>query len=89
MSSSSLADIWSTFVERPLDRVGLFRNPVKRFAVVAVGTALILRATKPHSLFDKEGNARPSALFSSSDAAIPLDYITLSVIIGGLGVLLV
>ena len=72
----------------PLDRIGLLANPMKRFAVVTAGTALMLRATKPDSLFLK-GEPRPSMLWSEEAEAVPVDYLTLSTLVGGLSVLLV
>lgn len=85
-----IADIWMNFVEKPLDNLGLFRNPLKRFAVVTAGTALTLRALKPPSLFDtKSGEPHPSIFFSDSQDAVPMDYLTLSALIGSLSVLLV
>lgn len=88
--ASKLCDIWTTFIERPLDKVGLFRNPLKRFVVVEVGALILLRTLKPDSLFDnKTGEARPSILWSESVHAVPFDYITLSTFIAGLSVMLV
>lgn len=87
--SLSLATIWTRFVERPLDTVGLFRSPYKRFAVVGAGTYLLLRTLKPESLYDKKGDARPSMFFSDSPHAVPISDITLSALIGTLSVLAV
>lgn len=75
-------------MEMPLDKVGLFASPVKRFAFFTVGTALVLRMLQPESLFLK-GDPRPSMIWSDDAEAVPVDYLTLSGLVGTLSVLLV
>lgn len=81
--------LWDNVIEYPLFKLGLMENPIKRFTVFSTGTALAVWIFKPKGLFDKEGSSYPSSIYSNDKSAVKVDWITASVIVGALGVLII
>jgi hypothetical protein len=86
-----LAKVWENGLEPVFMSLNIYDDAAKRFAVVSGFTAICLRVAKPNSLFDENGNARPPNLFAATrtERSVPLDWIGVSLLFGGLSVLLV
>jgi len=87
--TTSLPSLWVKYIETPLDKVGLLRSQPKRFIAFSLGTMGILYLTKPKTLYDSEGKPFPSALMSSEEKAVPMDWITTSIFVGVLSILFI
>jgi hypothetical protein len=78
-------------VENALDSlgIGIYDPPLRRFGVVASGTALLVWTFKPKALFDEQGKPRPMSLTGDNLQGTPIPWWTLSLLVGGLSILFI
>ena len=87
--SNSIANFWIEYLEQPLELLGL-DNKWKRFFVVSSFSALIIWLIKPVGLFNEKGKPYSWLLTDRENPnAVPLNWLTLSLFIGGLSVLFI
>lgn len=69
-------------IEAPFVAFGL-NTGLKRFAFVSLLTSIALWQFQPVAFFDEKGNPRPWSILKPDDEnAIPLDWMTFSLVIG-------
>lgn len=88
-NNNPLLKLYDNVILYPALKLGILGSPVKSFVTVSGVTALSLLYFKPQSLFDDKGKPRAwRALHPGDQNAVPLDWISLSLFIGTVAVLI-
>jgi hypothetical protein len=85
----SLAELWASYVERPLGYIGLLQSKPKRFFVFSLATAGILSVMKPQIMYDSDGKPFPNSIMSGEQNAIPFDWVSASLFVGTISILFI
>jgi hypothetical protein len=91
-----LSKVWFNAIEKPLYYTGLLgtdnKSIVRRFVVFTAATfaaEILLKDSYAKWLYKKDGTPLPWSAVNWSDEALPLNFYTLPLFIGGLSVVLI
>jgi hypothetical protein len=81
--------LYENIIEPSFSYLGLAHSQLRRFTAVAGTTALATWIFKPQYLFDETGKPRPWSFNPKNYEAVPINWLMVSILVGGFSVLFI